>query len=115
MTFLLTVIETDSFLAAAMRLMSEQERAKVVDMVAANPEGGVLVRGTGGLRKLRIPLKGRGKRGGGRVIYWYHSEGYPAALLTVFAKSEAPDLTVTQQRGFAAIGAAVLAQLGVRR
>jgi hypothetical protein len=84
-------------------------------MVAGAPEAGVLVRGTGGLRKLRIALRGRGKRGGGRLIYWYHSEGYPAALLTVFAKNEASDLTADQRRRFAAVGAAIVDQLGARR
>lgn len=114
MTSLVCVIETDSYLVDAERLMSIEERAAVVDIVAANPEAGALVRGTGGLRKMRIPLKGRGKRGGGRVIYWYHSEGHPAALLAVFAKSEARDLTVERRRHFAAVGAAILAQLGAK-
>jgi hypothetical protein len=36
------------------------------------------------------------KSGGGRIIYWYHSPGYPAVLLWVFAKNEADDLTAVQ-------------------
>jgi hypothetical protein len=115
MTSLLCVIEMETFLRAAERLMSEEERAKIVDIVAADPAGGVVIPGTGGLRKLRIALKGRGKRGGGRVVYWYHSEGNPAALLTVFAKGDASDLTAQQRRSFIAIGAAILEQLGARR
>ena len=62
-------------------------------MIAARPDAGVVIQGTGGLRKLRIGLQGRGKRGGGRVIYWFHSIGYPAVLLWVFVKNEASDLT----------------------
>jgi len=50
------------------------------------------------LRKLRIPLQGRGKRGGGRVIYWYYNEGYPAVLMWVFAKNEADDLSPSQKK-----------------
>lgn len=44
--------------------MSEEERTAVVNALAAAPDAGVLIKGTGGLRKLRIPLAGRGKRGG---------------------------------------------------
>lgn len=82
--------------------MSEEERAEVVNALAAAPDAGVLIKGTGGLRKLRIPLAGRGKRGGARVIYWFHSETYPAVLLWVFAKNEADDLTAAQRTALAA-------------
>jgi hypothetical protein len=115
MSSLVSVIETETYLAEAKRLMSEEERAAVVDTVASDPEAGTVVRGTGGLRKMRIPLRGRGKRGGGRVVYWYHSEGYPAAFLTVFAKSEASDLTAERLKRFTAIGAAIIEQLGAKR
>lgn len=115
MTALVSVVESNAYLAVAERLMSEDERATVVDMIAAAPAAGVVIKGTGGLRKLRIALPGRGKRGGGRVIYWFHSEGYPAVLLTMFAKNEAADLTAEQRKRFVAIGAAILGQLGARQ
>lgn len=114
MTALLSVIETRPYLADAERLMSEDQRSKVVDAIAAAPDSGVVIKGTSGLRKMRIPLQGRGKRGGGRVIYWYHSQGYPAVLLAVFAKNEADDLTAEQRKRFAAIGASIIDQLGVK-
>jgi hypothetical protein len=57
---------------------------------------GVIITGSRGLRKLRIALAGRGKRGGGRIIYWYYSPGFPAVPLWVFAKNEADDLTAAQ-------------------
>lgn len=93
-----TVIETESFIAKAAKIMSDDERIAIVDLVAANPTAGDIIKGAHGLRKLRIPLEGRGKRGGGRVIVWFHSEQYPAALLWVFAKNEASDLTEKQQK-----------------
>ncbi len=81
MTSLLAVVETELYVSQAIKLMNEAERAVIVDAVAAAPSMGVLIRGTKGLRKMRIPLQGRGKRGGGRLIYWFHSEGFPAVLL----------------------------------
>lgn len=78
--------------------MSEAEMAAVVDMISATPEAGDVIPGTGGLRKVRIPLQGRGKRGGGRVIYWYYNAGYPAVLMWAFAKNEMSDLSSTQKK-----------------
>jgi hypothetical protein len=105
MSSLVGVIETKPYLAEARRLMSHEEQSTVVDTIAANPEGGVVVRGTGGLRKLRIPLRGRGKRGGGRVVYWYHSKDSPAVLLAAFAKNEAGDLPAARWKMLDRIGA----------
>lgn len=80
----------------ASRIMSDAEREHIVATVAARPDAGVVISGSKGLRKLRIALTGRGKRGGGRIIYWYHSPGFPAVLLWVFAKNETDDLTTAQ-------------------
>lgn len=96
MSDLTTVVETAVFVAKASRIMSDPERAEIVDAVAERPDGGTVIPGSKGLRKLRIALAGRGKRGGGRIIYWYHSPGFPAVLLWVFAKNEADDLTTKQ-------------------
>ena len=96
MSDLITVAETSVFVAKASRIMSDAERTHIVNSVAARPDAGVIITGSKGLRKMRIPLAGRGKRGGGRIIYWYHSQGFPAVLLWVFAKNEADDLTATQ-------------------
>ena len=59
------VVEFDEFLAATRKLMREDERAALVDYLASNPLAGDLIAGTGGVRKLRWALEGRGKRGGG--------------------------------------------------
>jgi hypothetical protein len=59
MTKLLSVVETPAYLSKASKLLNENERAAVVDMIAAAPNLGVVMRGTGGLRKMRIPLMGR--------------------------------------------------------
>jgi hypothetical protein len=93
MTQMVSVVETPLFLARAERLMSDTEREALVTQVAADPTAGDLVRGTGGLRKMRIPLQGRGKRGGGRLIYWFHSTRLPVVMLLAFAKNEKEDLS----------------------
>jgi hypothetical protein len=107
-----TVVETPAYLSRAERLMDEAQRALVVDLVAAAPEAGAVIGGTGGLRKLRAPLAGRGKRGGARVIYWFHSGHYPAVLLWVFAKNEAADLNGDQRKRLAAAAALLLQDFG---
>lgn len=68
---LITVVETGPYLADAERLLTADERAQVVNMIAAEPECGDIIRGGGGVRKVRVGLEGRGKRGGARVIYFF--------------------------------------------
>ena len=68
---LYTVIETPEFLAAASRILTDAERAALVDFLAQNPAAGDVMQGTGGARKLRWGAKGRGKSGGARAITFY--------------------------------------------
>ena len=56
--------------------------------LAFNPTAGDLIPGTGGVRKVRWGLEGRGKRGGARVIYFYHDMEMPLYLMTAYAKNE---------------------------
>jgi hypothetical protein len=58
------VVETPEFLSATRKLMTEEERAVLVDYLAHNPAAGELIQGTGGVRKLRWALEGCGRRGG---------------------------------------------------
>jgi hypothetical protein len=74
---MMTVLETPAFLAAAKGLVSDEERAGIVEMLARDPVCGELIPDTGGVRKVRVALEGRGKRGGARVIYYFHSTSYP--------------------------------------
>ncbi len=62
---------------------------------------------------MRIPLQGRGKRGGGRVVYWFHSTDYPVVLMLLFAKNAAADLTAEERKRLVALSAMLTAQLGV--
>src|SRR6204780_340393 len=87
------VVETVPYLAQIERLLDADEQAAIVDTVSADPQGGVVIPGTGGVRKLRVAASGRGKRGGARVIYVFGGESLPVFLLAVFAKNEKSDLS----------------------
>jgi hypothetical protein len=93
----ITVIETPEFIQQVADLLRDDERVELIDYVARNPEAGVVMRGTGGVRKLRWGLQGRGKRGGARVIYYYHNGTMPIFLLTVFPKNVKVDLNQAQK------------------
>ncbi|MBC7793423.1 MAG: addiction module toxin RelE [Clostridia bacterium] len=92
-----TVLETDAFRRAAEGVHTASEVSGVIDLLAATPEAGDEIPGTGGIRKVRVGAKGKGKRGVGRVIYFYYNAMMPIALLTVFAKNDAVDLTHEQK------------------
>lgn len=96
----ISVVETPEFLSATRKLMSDEERALLVDYLAYNPTAGDLIPGTGGVRKLRWGLEGRGKRGGARVIYFHHDAGMPLFALTAFAKNERADLSQQDRNDF---------------
>jgi hypothetical protein len=99
-TIPISVVETPEFLSATRKLMSDEERALLVDYLAHNPTAGDLIPGTGGVRKLRWGLEGRGKRGGARVIYFHHDAGMPLFALTAFAKNEQADLSQQDRNDF---------------
>jgi hypothetical protein len=104
-----TVVETVPYLADASRLFTDEERASSIDMVSADPLAGIVVPGTGGVRKLRVAASGRGKRGGARIIYLFGGVNVPVFLLAVFAKNEKSDLTQAQRNGLGRMTAELLA------
>jgi hypothetical protein len=75
--------------------------------LAVNPEKGQIVQGTGGLRKARIAARGKGKRGGARVIYLYLETARVIYLLYVYDKGEADDLTADEKRDLRAMAEAI--------
>jgi hypothetical protein len=109
-----TVVETPEFLAATRRLMDEDDRAILVDYMARNPGAGALVPESGGIRKLRWALQGRGKRGGARVIYFYHSATLPLFALTAYAKNEREDLTPAERADYRKLVKAIVETYGAR-
>jgi hypothetical protein len=83
---LITAAETPEFLAVSRKLRDADQRTLLISYLAAHPAAGDLMPETGGLRKLRWALPGRGRRGGARVIHFLHSERLPQFLLTAYAK-----------------------------
>ncbi|MEQ1888310.1 MAG: type II toxin-antitoxin system RelE/ParE family toxin [Alphaproteobacteria bacterium] len=96
----ISVVETPEFLSATSKLMTGEERAILVDYLAYNPTSGDLIPGTGGVRKLRWGLEGRGKRGGARVVYFHYDPGMPLFALTAYAKNERADLNQQDRNDF---------------
>jgi hypothetical protein len=102
---LVTVAETPEYLRRAERLLSAASRGEIADHLAARPRAGEVMRGTGGVRKLRWARGGRGKSGGVRLIYYYHSEAMPLYLLTVFAKNDKANLSSAERNDLAKLAA----------
>ena len=90
---MITIIETQQFISKADKIISAAEKDDLFDFIARNPKEGDVISGTGGVRKLRFAIQGQGKRGGGRVIYYYYNDRNPVLLFTVFGKNEKSDLT----------------------
>ena len=106
-TRLITVAETLPFLRQAASLWGEDDRAAFVDYIAANPEAGDVIPDTGGIRKVRWSRPGTGKRGGVRVIYFYHDSTMPLYLLLIYAKAQRENWTQDEKRRAQALTAAL--------
>jgi len=82
-----TVIETPTFSHLATDYWTEEERGAFASYIAANPEAGDVVPGSGGVRKVRWGYAGRGKRGGVRVVYFNRLAQGEIWLLLIYGKS----------------------------
>lgn len=92
------VISTDAFLSDARSAgLSDEDLFKIEWHVSENPDAGDVIVGTGGARKLRFPAKGRGKRGGARVVTYYGGDDVPVFLLNVFVKGDRIDLSQAER------------------
>jgi hypothetical protein len=99
----ITVAETPLFLRQAADIWDEAEHDAFVTYIASYPEAGDVIPETGGVRKVRWTRAGSGKRGGTRVIYFYHDAGRPLYLLMVYAKARREDMTADEKRAVRAL------------
>jgi mRNA-degrading endonuclease RelE of RelBE toxin-antitoxin system len=91
-------VETSVFTRRITDTLSDDDYRLVQEALLRRPAQGDLIEGTGGIRKLRWREEGRGKRGGLRLIYYWHAEREIVLMLFLYRKSEQKDLTVDQKR-----------------
>ena len=84
---MLTIIETPLFKREVNLLWSEDERGEFCAWLAERPDVGDVIKGSGGLRKVRWSRKGTGKRGGVRVIFFNKRAQHEIWLLMIYTKS----------------------------
>ena len=92
----MVIIETSVFTRQVQVLLSEEEYRDLQAALANRPNAGSVVVGSGGLRKVRWATKGRGKRGGARVIYYWAVTQDQLLMLLIYSKNERDDLTHEQ-------------------
>lgn len=95
MTYIQTVVfvETPIFTKRIQQYMDDDEYVELQKYLAARPDAGDIIRGSGGIRKLRWAGSGRGKRGGLRVIYFWWVAKDRISLLLAYPKNEMDDLS----------------------
>jgi len=90
------LIETSVFTRQITALLTDEEYGEFQSRLAANPGLGALIKGGGGIRKTRVAIGSRGKRGGARVIYYWAVRKNVILLLYAYAKNALADLTPRQ-------------------
>jgi len=90
--------ETPSFTRIIIKLATEDEYLALQLELIANPNKGRIIQQTGGARKIRLKIQGRGKSGGARVIYYWQDADETIWLLYAYRKNEQSDLTADQRR-----------------
>jgi hypothetical protein len=106
--------EAPAFTRYVSSYLTDDEYPEMHGRLANAPEAGDMIPGTGGFRKLRWadPKRGKGQRGGLRVIYYYFREERQIWLITLYGKNEASDLTPKQKQ---ALKSAIEDELRVRQ
>jgi len=95
-----TLIELPIFSKYREDYLNDHEYRKLQELLVNNPTSGDLIQGTGGLRKLRYgdSSRGKGKRGGLRIIYYWWVNAYQIFLFTIYNKNEMTDLSHDQKK-----------------
>ena len=83
--------------------LSDESLRELQNILLKDPKSGDVIQGTGGLRKIRIPLDNTGKRGGGRVLYVDVELKEIIYFINVYTKNEKDDLTEEERNAFKAV------------
>ena len=111
---LLTVVETPSFLRDAKKLLDDEERESLVNYLSSSPHAGDLIKGTGGIRKIRWAREDTGKSGAYRVIYFFHSMEIPLFVLNIFAKNEKANISQAERNELKKLAGLLVKQYPLR-
>jgi len=101
------VFATRAYERAIRKLLEENARREMEQSIVAAPDAAPVIRGTGGIRKLRWAGSGRGKRGGIRTVYFYRAAPGAIYLLTACAKADREDLTPADVKVLSQLVAAI--------
>jgi hypothetical protein len=94
----MVIVETPIFTRQISELLSVESYRRLQNELVEDPTRGKTIPGSGGLRKLRWGLTGRGKRGGARIIYYWIRERHWLLMLLAYPKGIQDDLTAAQKR-----------------
>lgn len=94
----MVIVETKTFTRRIRELLDDETYRSLQTYLVRHSSAGTVIPSTGGLRKLRWPGSGRGKRGGIRIIYYWHATTDRLLMLFAFAKNESADLTAAQKK-----------------
>jgi mRNA-degrading endonuclease RelE of RelBE toxin-antitoxin system len=86
-------IETTFYTRSIADYLSDEEQGELQAYLIEHPDDGDIIKGTGGIRKIRWGSKGKGKRGGVRVVYYWRTAKDHIYLLSIYGKNEVSDLT----------------------
>jgi len=90
---IMELIETPTFTRMLTALLTDDEYRGLQNELMEDPESGDIIKGGGGIRKLRYAAQGRGKSGGVRVIYYWVKDNHQIYMLVVYPKSKKDNLT----------------------
>ncbi|MCP4430991.1 MAG: type II toxin-antitoxin system RelE/ParE family toxin [Gammaproteobacteria bacterium] len=92
----MVIVETSVFTKLIQELMDDDHYKELQEALVNRPDLGDLIQGSGGLRKVRWKLKGTGKSGGVRVIYYWVVDDHHIRMLYVYPKGRQDNLTKSQ-------------------
>ncbi len=92
----MVIIESKVFTRLIKELMSDDEYRELQESLIQKPDTGALIKASGGLRKVRWKLQGKGKSGGIRVIYYWVVDANQLRMLYVYPKGKQENLTTQQ-------------------